>query len=116
MLALMCARILTNAPENILTAIGIEDNVAGVAAIHSITFAGTATEAGTIKLYIGGLLNNGAGVDVAVAVGQCLCRHARGDAARGGRGLYAPVERTPSGRAVQCVAARLGGRQRVCGA
>ena len=36
--------------------------------------------------------------------------------ARGGRGLSAPVERTPSGRAVQCVAARRGGRQRVCGA
>lgn len=64
-LAQMCAAYLANDPGGELWALPIADNGGGTAATDDLTFSGTATGAGTVRIWIGGRY-----VDTAVAVGD----------------------------------------------
>jgi len=65
MLHLMCRAAIRQNPYADITAIGLDDNGAGVAATGTHTITGPATSAGTIRVYIGDQY-----VDVAIASGD----------------------------------------------
>lgn len=65
MLSHMCDRWFDNNKQTGLTIIPLDDNASGVAASGTLTFAGTATTAGSINLYVNGRL-----LSVAVEVGD----------------------------------------------
>lgn len=54
MLASMIAAYRQIDPNGTLYAIGVDDDGSGVPEVRTLTFSGTATEAGTVALYIGG--------------------------------------------------------------
>lgn len=64
-LAQMCAAYLANDPGGELWALPIADNGAGTAANTDLTFSGTATAAGTVRIWVGGRY-----IDTAVASGD----------------------------------------------
>lgn len=65
MLAAMIAAAKKANPSTDLWAVALDDNGAGVAATKTVTLAGTVTAAGTLNLYVGGVL-----AQIAVAAAQ----------------------------------------------
>jgi phage tail sheath gpL-like len=51
----MCRQYKENDPYTELWAIGLEDDASGVAATGTVVFSGTATEDGTVDVYVGGV-------------------------------------------------------------
>lgn len=86
MLAGMIAAAKQANPYSDLWAVALDDNGAGAAATGTITFTGSPTEAGTLKLYIGGQR-----LQVGVAAGEAVATSAANTAAAINAALDLPV-------------------------